>query len=305
MRALAHSLSLVGLCCIAATASLAWPDRTWAWTLQLWLAVPAILLLGVPHGALDVPVAQRLFGLDRLRGWLRFGAVYGGLMLAVAALWWAAPTAALALFLGYSALHFGEDWHDEADPLRRLLYGATILAAAFLHAPQEVAAIFQMLAPDGGALAWQLAGVAPWLAITSLSLLLQEAVRGRSGRAGLELPALIVLGLTVPPLMLFTIYFCLLHAPRHFADTAGRLHLALRPALAAAVPATLMTGAGAAAAWALIQGDAVTGLIRATFIGLAALTVPHMLLTGLLQQARHPIKPAGPRSQPISAKTGR
>jgi hypothetical protein len=73
---------------------------------QLWFMVPLVALLGLPHGCLDLAIAQRLRPLPDIRSILTFVLVYLALASVVLGIWWLAPGIALALFLGYSALHF-------------------------------------------------------------------------------------------------------------------------------------------------------------------------------------------------------
>jgi hypothetical protein len=65
-----------------------------------------ILLLGVPHGALDTIFAHRLYGIRTPLGWIGFVALYLLLAAAVVAFWVVAPAGFLLGFLVISAAHF-------------------------------------------------------------------------------------------------------------------------------------------------------------------------------------------------------
>lgn len=257
---------------------------------QIAVAAPLIALLGVPHGALDPALARRRFALRDPARRAGFAALYLAVALAVVAAWVAAPVAALAAFLAYAALHFGDDWRDAAPgPARRLLAGGAAILAPFLGGAAQAADVFAVLAgPQGRAVADICKAMAPfWVAAT-----LAATLWPRPGRATLEIGCLAALGLLVPPLVYFTVYFCALHAPRHFLVNARALGLDLRAAARAAAPATLVTVAAGLAyvAWAdAAPGDAA---LRAVFIGLAALTAPHMLIVeavGAVAARRRPV----------------
>jgi Brp/Blh family beta-carotene 15,15'-monooxygenase len=84
----------------------------------------------------------------------------------------------------------------------------------------------------------------------------------------------------LPPLLFFVLYFCGLHSPRHLIQAAR----GVSPRLALATGA-LFTGRAIGAgslAWLATPGPGIEAkLLRVTFVGLAALTVPHMLLIEL------------------------
>ena len=86
--------------------------------MQALILAPLVAVLGLPHGALDLPIAEALWPLTGWRRKLGFTAAYLGLAGAVIAVWLLAPAASLALFLGYAALHFSGDWARAWPPLR-------------------------------------------------------------------------------------------------------------------------------------------------------------------------------------------
>ena len=108
----------------------------------------------------------------------------------------------------------------------------------------------------------------------------------RSSRlAALELATLVAVSVTAPPLVAFTVYFCVMHSPRHILRTLARLQggearnalaMALWPMVAVGVAATLV---GLLASGVPLQAR----VLQIVFVGLAALTLPHM---ALLERAR-------------------
>jgi Brp/Blh family beta-carotene 15,15'-monooxygenase len=246
---------------------------------QVLLLAPLVAVVGLPHGALDLPMAEMLWPLRGWRGKLRFMALYLVLVACVVGLWIVAPGAALIAFLAYSALHFSDDWSHAAFPLRWTGGVATIGAPALLH-HAEVTTLFAYLAPveaatiaaDGAAIAGGLAS-AGLIATVILRRLWRE-------RAVLEQAILWALAALLPPLVYFAVYFCGLHSIRHFDATLRSVPRARRALVTAALLSGTVTLAGAAVLYAR-SGGALTleeGGMQVIFIGLAALTVPHMLL---------------------------
>ena len=85
-----------------------------------------------------------------------------------------------------------------------------------------------------------------------------------------------------PPLVGFAVYFCLVHSARHVAGIIGSLRREMsRVALvnqAAILTVASWAVGGLALWWFADQADPEPMLMRVIFIGLAALTVPHMIL---------------------------
>ncbi len=248
---------------------------------QALVLAPFVALLGIPHGALDLRLAEALWPLPRVSGLALFGVAYLGLAAAVLGIWWLLPAAALGLFLAYSAVHFGGDWRDELTGWQRPFAGALVVSLPAVFWPNEVREIFATLAPaeaaTGAVTGLRLA--APLAAVGVLAAC--AGARWRTPRTAVELAGLTVAAAALPPLVYFLVYFCFLHSPRHLAESARTLGLDAPEALRAAAPLTLATWAIAAVALALLlQAGVALGstTLHVVFIGLAALAVPHMVL---------------------------
>lgn len=257
--------------------------------LALLLAV-GVVLAGLPHGALDPWVAWRA-GLWRTRaGFAAFNLAYVAIVLAVLGIWQVAPGASLVVFLAISAWHFGGDWRQELSAWARAGCGLALLALPSLGAPSETSAVFALLAGDEGrVLAGWLGTAAPWLAVVAAGSAL--VVLHKSPAAALELGAAAAFALLLSPLVFFLLYFCTLHSPRHLRLAAQSADPGQRRRMAGvALIYTLLTLAAAAIAWPWLGGDVASpaapeaNLIRILFIGLAALTVPHMIVVMLSEQ---------------------
>ena len=249
-------------------------------TLQILILAPLLFVFGLPHGALDLPIAEVLWPLDGWRGKLRFALWYLSLAALVIGLWLAAPGLALMAFLAYSALHFADDWQDAPAPLRWTGGLATLGAPALCHRG-EVAELFGHLAPAPAAgLAADTLAIAGAAALLALIAALAVAQHLR-GRAAFEQLLLWAAALMLQPLVYFMVYFCALHAVRHFTSAIETIERR-RPAviMAAGLSAFVITAAVLAAFY--LQATRLVGLdetiLQVVFIGLAALTVPHMIL---------------------------
>ncbi len=247
---------------------------------QLALMSPIILLLGVPHGALDIVFVQQRTGIRSAAGWSLFTIAYLAAASLVVILWWASPGVFLVAFLIASALHFSGDPEGKTPLAMRLLYGgAFIFCPLTLHAA-EVEQLFAFLA--GGpaaqtivvALQW---AAWPWVAAMGAAAMVSAS---RALPRSIELVSLAAMLTVAPPLIGFTLFFCGMHSVRHVlrtrdyasAGTWGHLvHIAAWP-----MAGTLV---GIALAGWLSDGMSFDArLAQLLFVGLAALTVPHMVV---------------------------
>jgi Brp/Blh family beta-carotene 15,15'-monooxygenase len=105
----------------------------------------------------------------------------------------------------------------------------------------------------------------------------------------MELLTITTGALLLQPLVFFTSYFALLHSPRHLLETAEALGInSLKRICRATLPIVLATLVLAVFAYFLLPRIRLDArLLRIVFIGLAALTVPHMLLDMLANAAKH------------------
>ena len=132
------------------------------------------------------------------------------------------------------------------------------------------------LAPDATIYLWVVVGA-------SLVVCLAQALWHRRWRStALELCVLAILFALTPPLVGFAVYFCCVHSARHIASIMSSLRQHMSLAAVTVQAAIFSVGswlAGAVAIWWLADaGDPQPVVLRVVFIGLAALTVPHMIL---------------------------
>ncbi len=274
------------------------------------MLVPAVALLGLPHGALDYVIGAAL--LRRLgRGWVvAFGAVYLGLVAVTAAAWFVAPLPSLLFFLAVSLWHFGigdvseglslgahTRWWKVGASFEAVARGAFFLTAAVYFHTKDVTAMFAALTEiSSEQLLASAQAIRPSLLMVNgamLSVVLAHHLGGWAegleahGRAALEVVALIALFCLATPLVAFVVYFCFWHSVRHGLRLAAQLDssspaAAFRAFVRQAWPTTLAAVTMGAAVFVFFAGTPTTdGILRVVFIGLSALTVPHVLLTWL------------------------
>lgn len=215
--------------------------------LTQWLPwIVGLVLLGIPHGAVDHIVGSRLIGFRTGWGMSGFVAGYLAVMVVVGLLWLAWPLAALLLFLLVAAVHFGEAdvaWSRETGFLsveRSVPYAICMLVSRGAMPVLLPALAHPELFADvsNGLLSLQLIGPSAWdppawsmvvgWVVLILSTTIQwtwsawRAVRGGVGSRVAAIEAMETLGLLslflfVPPVLAVGIYFNAWHAIRHIS----------------------------------------------------------------------------------------
>ena len=248
--------------------------------IELLLIASLILVLGVPHGALDTIFARQIYGIIGLRGWICFGSIYLFLSALVVGIWLLQPALFLLAFLVISAFHFsGDPVGGTPWPARALYGGAVVILPAALHAV-ETTRLFSLLAGENAA-----ALVMPWLGLLSwpwlAGLILAAIQRMRTDwLTGLELLSVGILSVLAPPLLSFTLFFCAMHSARHILRTIDYSAQSSRFFIlgAALLPMFGVLGVSLVAWYFLESTPLDARIVQIVFVGLAALTVPHMAL---------------------------
>ena len=247
---------------------------------QLLVLSPVILLLGVPHGALDIVFVRQLAGLQTLAGWGLFTGAYLSAAALVVALWWWSPGVFLAAFLLLSGVHFSGDLEGRAPASFRILYGGAVVFCPLALNAAEATQLFAFLTGPAAAqvivaaLQW---AASPWVAAIGFAAL---AGAKRYPVHSIELISIAAVLTLLPPLMGFALFFCGMHSARHVLRTRdyGGTATLLPLVRIAAVP-MLFTVAGVVGVGWLAEGRPLDlRLAQLLFVGLAALTVPHMIV---------------------------
>lgn len=253
-------------------------------------AAVIIVVAGIPHGTLDIEIAARHFGVADRAGRLSIMAAYAACAAAMLALWTVAPWLALVSFLVMSIVHFGRDWRLGVDPFLAFMVGWALVALPALSHPDAVARIFEMLTGNsaGPAIAALLGCASVPAALGSLVFAYWAARNGETGSA-VDVVTCLAAAILLPPLVAFALFFCGLHSPRHMAEAlreTGMLPPRRRAAVIIAVFA-LSIGLGVLVLIGQAPAPVDAAVIRAAFMLISTLTVPHFLLEyGLAHTAR-------------------
>ena len=263
-----------------------------------------VAVIGLPHGAADHRFARPRLEPHLGMAWLPvFLAGYLAVALVVVCGWYVAPAATVVGFFLASAWHFGQE--EPGFPIGprglravfQFARGGLVIWTPLVFQGRDVATILGLVAPGGSGPAIQhatgLLTACSWimLPLAVVAWMLQGAeASARSGRSRRVLVAdnalvasLVLLFAVASPLVSFPIYFCGWHSARglkrlrrELVESWTELARSLAPLTVGAIALVGL------AAWLMLGGAGWNGtLIRATFVGLSAVAVPHLLLHGV------------------------
>jgi len=246
----------------------------------------AVVFIGLPHGAMDGALAIHLGWMNRPIKAVIFLLAYVGLAALVVSMWLVTPTVGFLIFLAISMFHFGRGDivprakdHQLAEVLMR---GGLVLAGISLFHQSEVDSIFEVLIGSNTAIVWfflQAIGVLTLLLIPYV--IISKSQEERTA-ASVEVIGLLALFAIAPPLLGFAIYFCGVHSVRHFKHMGTMLKSTLQQFQVTRTTVIFSLMTWAVGLLILTNQSASVGLepalLQVIFIGLAALTVPHMIL---------------------------
>ena len=251
-----------------------------------------IVMIGLPHGALDGAVAMHIGLVKKLSNLIKFMLAYISLAVFVVIVWMFFPTFSLIAFLGISLLHFGYGDAKNGEGITKfaeaVAHGGLVIVGISQFHRGEVDEIFYYLIKQDTSTIWLAMNIASIGVIAAIATcLLQTSKDVKWSSTTLELLLVGVLTAITPPLLGFSIYFCLIHSARHFSRIYRMIkqNVANTTIKTQAILFTVACWLAAVVAFVLFADFSDPGptILRIIFIGLAALTVPHMILIdGLL-----------------------
>jgi Brp/Blh family beta-carotene 15,15'-monooxygenase len=242
----------------------------------LFIALGAIVLLGVPHGSLDVLFALRAYQLNSLMAWVVFLTAYLLVAMGIILLWMLLPVWFFIGFLIFSALHFSDDLNTPNAVLTKLSYGAAVICLPSIVHGAALVGLYAVFVD--ASVAQRIVTVSQWLCYPILFLMgLMLFNRQIAIREKLDAYAVLAIMTLLPPILAFAVYFCLMHSARHLIRSHAFFgQLNARLFIMALVLPTLAVIIMACGVWFFTNTRTVeSDLIRLVFIGLAALTFPH------------------------------
>ena len=255
-----------------------------------------ILILGVSHGALDHFRGKNLFQPILKKNWfIYFYPGYILLSLIVIFCWTLFPTISLLFFLIVASYHFGEEdlrfflkSKGFFFNLASFLKGSLIITLSFHYSYETTVVFFEYLMVPQIEFE-KLIEFKSLLFSTNLIFLIMSLVylfRKQINKLVLILFEIIFILLSfiyLPLILAFSMYFCFFHSSKHIIGLARELDSqnignGLKLFVLKAIPLTLLTIILAFLSLYFLDQNINETIIQVIFIGLASLTLPHIIL---------------------------
>ena len=267
---------------------------------QFIIFITGILLLGVPHGAADLLVANKNADTEnKAFSKIRFLLLYLTRLFLFAGILWFFPIAGNILFILFAAYHFGETdlYQFKTNTLLGKLfvvaYGLVILSVILLHHFEEVIPIFQLF-PSGmqntSLLNWINENRYLMMSITGILFFTTTFIyflrnpnlnNNEKGQFLIRLAVILVILFNLPMLLGFSFYFVIWHSVISLQNIVGYLRIDNRftqkritqQIFFYSAIAIMGIGLFGLTGFMFMNNSAIAGYI---FLGLAVLTAPHM-----------------------------
>tara|TARA_B100001094_G_scaffold257518_1_gene257073 strand:- start:61 stop:906 length:846 start_codon:yes stop_codon:yes gene_type:complete len=252
------------------------------------LACFLIIAVGLPHGALDGALAG-LLGCRTKSMFLRFVTCYVTCSLVVIALWVYFPQISLLLFVIVSMVHFGRcDWVSYGRPENKRLiiftHGMVAIFGIIFFNEKDSLNLFRILVGKPAIENVYLL-IIPYLAtIIALLIFCILSLRVKVIRRGvLEMLMVLICAYYFNPLAAFAVHFCFCHSYKHTKHVVTQIYRTFSNYrllfLSGAIFTTITWLTGFFCFRYLSSSFTIyESMIKIIFIGLASLTIPHVIL---------------------------
>jgi len=266
-----------------------------------------VMLVGMPHGGLDHLVGKNLFSELRVgQPLLSFLFCYLVISSMIVASWFVWPIATIIIFFGLSAWHFGleeeiRDRRGVVATICQIARGGMVIWLPCLFHPERVIDLLTTTVPSSFAadVHWVVDAIAAawpiWLTLVLIDCCLfpfgkifqifdanwRVEARFHAVRLGV-LGGLFILA---DPLVSFIVYFCGWHSVRGLYQLKSTFGGSWWSLIYQLLPVTVAANLFMLLGWGLASRDLGVweATVRATFIGLSAVAIPHLMLHVLVK----------------------
>tara|TARA_B100001057_G_scaffold467158_1_gene525020 strand:- start:94 stop:909 length:816 start_codon:yes stop_codon:yes gene_type:complete len=255
-----------------------------------------IFFIGLPHGSFDGAVAS-LVGFKTKTKFLQFVILYLLLFFGVILFWLYFPIISLLIFLLMTISHFGLcDWTNFKIKKHKysicITYGMTVIFGIIFFNESQSFQIFEYLTNNKIYLLQKYFFIPYALTIISIIYFIYLSLNEPKLRIGIvEIFFLLVIFYICDPLLSFAIYFCFFHTYKHLKHLISNIYAYLpnkKFVIYSTIAFTLVSWIGGVliVLFLLQNFNVYQSIIKVIFIGLAALTLPHMILVDIVYRKK-------------------
>jgi beta-carotene 15,15'-dioxygenase len=245
-----------------------------------------VAIFGLPHGALDTMLAKKFKIYYNAISFILFNLTYLTIGLVVFLFWNAFPILTLYLFLLISSYHFSEDWRANTTLYERLILGFGIINLPLFFHPEEVNIIYDSITNNNIVIYAKIQFY--FASINLLFLVFLTFKKIKVINLSLQISIIIIFSYALEPIYFFLSYFCFFHSIKNYKESLNYLQKENKVKINIIVFLnTLITiFFGIIFYIFFLKSFNAQNLSILIFIGLAALTVPHMLLKFLISKKK-------------------
>ena len=247
-----------------------------------------IFIMGMPHGALDILMLKSLSKQDM--GKFRFSyavklsilvCVYTALVVMAFFAWMLLPTVCLLVFLTIGVAHFRHDWQQTRSTPAWCLSAVVVTAPSLVYS-KRLEGVFEWLFLPANHESIIVLGMQV-IAVLCIAIVLAYWLKNSIETTVVKNMIIVVIcACVLPPLVFFTLYFCIVHSVYHTVLVQKTMQVNFKSlAVATLVPMLGTVAIFSAGYWYFIETEAFSVYYPLIFIGLFAVTCPHVLLTHL------------------------
>ena len=266
----------------------------------LFVCLVLVASIGISHGAMDNMKGAQLLKIFNMKSMLTFYAGYSAISVLVICIWLLSSTFLLFLFLLVASYHFGKEDSEFLFQSKKFfldilffLKGLVIISAPLLFHYTDTINIFNTIGMNTDLFIFRDYSFIIscfFISIISSIAIVYIARNLYASILIIDLFAILILNYFLHPLFAFTLYFCFLHSARHsitlMQDLDKDLSKSIKIFIRKSLPLTIVTASIFVVAFVFLMSeyDINSSINKVIFVGLAALTFPHIILEYMLEK---------------------
>ncbi|MFL2836272.1 MAG: hypothetical protein EVA83_01285 [Hyphomicrobiales bacterium] len=266
----------------------------------LFVCLVLVASIGISHGAMDNMKGAQLLKIFNMKSMLTFYAGYSAISVLVICIWLLSSTFLLFLFLLVASYHFGKEDSEFLFQSKKFfldilffLKGLVIILAPLLFHYTDTINIFNTIGMNTDLFIFRDYSFIISCFFISIISSIAIVLIARNLYASvliIDLCAILILNYFLHPLFAFTLYFCFLHSARHsitlMQDLDKDLSKSIKIFIRKSLPLTIVTASIFVVAFVFLMSeyDINSSINKVIFVGLAALTFPHIILEYMLEK---------------------
>ena len=266
----------------------------------LFVCLVLVASIGISHGALDNMKGAQLLKIFDMKSMFTFYVGYLAISVLVICVWLLSSTFLLFLFLLVASYHFGKEDSEFLFQSKKFyldilffLKGLVIISAPLFFQYTDTINIFNTIGMNTDLFIFRDYSFIIscfFISIISSIAIVHIARNLYASILIIDLFAIVILNYFLHPLFAFTLYFCFLHSVRHsitlMQDLDKDLSKSIKIFIRKSLPLTIVTASIFVVAFAFLMSeyDINSSINKVIFVGLAALTFPHIILEYLLEK---------------------